>query len=79
MTGLTRDGCFLVEKGKITRPVGNLRFTDSFLEGLARCDAMTKRRVAVPTWWSSSGACIVPAVRMRAFKFNGKSQEKVAF
>ncbi len=31
MTGLTRDGCFLVEKGKVTRPVGNLRFTDSLL------------------------------------------------
>ena len=42
MTGLTRDGCFLVEKGKITRAVGNLRFTDSLLEGLARCDGRTR-------------------------------------
>jgi predicted Zn-dependent protease len=76
MTGLTRDGCFLVEKGKITRAVGNLRFTDSFLEGLARCDAMTKARTAIPTWWSDGGALVVPAVRMRGFTFNGKSQEK---
>jgi predicted Zn-dependent protease len=75
MTGLTRDGCFLVEKGKITRPVGNMRFTDSFLEGLARCDGMTRDRRAIPTWWSSSGAVITPAVRMRGFVFNGKSQE----
>src|SRR5262249_11643551 len=29
MTGLTRDGCFLVENGKVTRAVGNMRFTDS--------------------------------------------------
>jgi predicted Zn-dependent protease len=79
MTGLTRDGCFLVEKGKITKPVGNLRFTDSFLEALGRADGMTSRRVAVPTWWSSSGACIVPAVRMRGFRFNGRSQEKASF
>jgi PmbA protein len=79
MTGLTRDGCFLVEKGKITKPVGNMRFTDSFLEALSRCDAMTSRRVAVPTWWSSSGACVVPAVRMRGFRFNGRSQEKATF
>ena len=43
MTGLTRDGCFLVEKGKISRPVGNLRFTDSLLEGLARCDGTNAR------------------------------------
>jgi predicted Zn-dependent protease len=75
MTGLTRDGCFLIEKGKITRPVGNLRFTDSFLEGLARSDGMTRARVAVPTWWSDAGASVVPAVRMRAFRFNGKSQQ----
>ena len=74
MTGLTRDGCFLIEKGKIGRAVGNMRFTDSFLEGLARCDGMTRARTAVPTWWSSHGVCVVPAVRMRRFRFNGKSQ-----
>jgi predicted Zn-dependent protease len=79
MTGLTRDGCFLIERGKITRAVGNMRFTDSFLEGLARSDGMTRDRTAVPTWWSSGGACVVPAVRMRAFRFNGRSQERARF
>lgn len=75
MTGLTRDGCFLVENGKIVRGLGNLRFTDSFLGGLSRADGMTKARAAIPTWWSDAGAIVVPAVRMRAFRFNGKSQE----
>ena len=75
MTGLTRDGCFLVEKGKIARPVGNLRFTDSLLEGLARCDAMTRARKAIPTFWSDAGAVVAPAIRMRAFRFNGRSQQ----
>lgn len=75
MTGLTRDGCFLVEKGKIVRPVGNLRFTDSFLEGLARCDGRTRARKAVPTYWSDAGAFVAPAIRMRRFRFNGRSQE----
>ena len=75
MTGLTRDGCFLVEGGKITRPVGNLRFTDSLLEGLARCDGMTRERKAIPTYWSDAGAVVVPAVRLRSFRFNGRSQE----
>jgi predicted Zn-dependent protease len=76
MTGLTRDGCFLVEKGKITRAVGNLRFTDSLLEGLERCDGMTRERWAIPTWWSELGSCVVPAVRIRGWRFNGRSQEK---
>jgi predicted Zn-dependent protease len=75
MTGLTRDGCFLVEKGKIVRAVGNMRFTDSLLEGLARCDGMTRERSAIPTWWSETGACVVPAVRIRGWRFNGRSQE----
>jgi PmbA protein len=75
MTGLTRDGCFLVEKGKIARPVGNMRFTDSLLEGLARCDGMTRERKAVPTWWSDAGAVVAPAIRIRGWRFNGKSQE----
>jgi len=77
MTGLTRDGCFLVENGKIGRAVGNMRFTDSLLEGLARCDGMTRERKAIPTWWSDSGAFVSPAVRIRGWRFNGKSQETV--
>jgi PmbA protein len=79
MTGLTRDGCFLVEKGKIVRAIGNMRFTDSFLEALARADGMTRARSAIPTWWSDAGACVVPAVRMRAVRFNGKSQEPPSY
>jgi len=76
MTGLTRDGCFLVEKGRIARAVGNLRFTDSLLEGLARCDGMTRARKAVPTWWSDDGAIVAPAVRIRGLRWNGASQER---
>ncbi len=34
-TGLTRNGTFLIEDGAVTRAVGNLRFTESFLEALA--------------------------------------------
>jgi predicted Zn-dependent protease len=74
MTGLTRDGCFLVEKGKVTQAVGNMRFTDSLLEGLARVDGMTRARKAVPTGWSDVGAFVSPAVRIRGWRFNGASQ-----
>ncbi len=34
VTGLTRNGTFLIEEGKVTRPVSNLRFTESFFETL---------------------------------------------
>ena len=74
MTGLTRDGCYWVEDGKIRHAVGNMRFTDSILEGFARIDGMTRTRRAIPTWWSATGAYVAPAVRIRQFRFNGKSQ-----
>jgi predicted Zn-dependent protease len=77
MTGLTRDGCFLVEKGRVTRAVGNLRFTDSFLEALERADGMTRARRAVPTGWSDAGAFVAPAVRIRGLRFTGGSQRYV--
>src|SRR5204862_2724585 len=34
VTGLTRNGVWLIEDGKIVRPVTNLRFTQSFLDAL---------------------------------------------
>jgi len=35
VTGLTRNGTFLIENGRISHPVTNLRFTQSFVEALA--------------------------------------------
>jgi predicted Zn-dependent protease len=74
MTGLTRDGTFLIENGKVTRAVGNLRFTDSLLEAFERVDGVTRGRRLVPNWWSESGVTFVPAIRVRGFHFSGKSQ-----
>ena len=35
VTGLTRNGTFLIEDGRLSRPLSNLRFTQSFLDALA--------------------------------------------
>ena len=43
-TGLTRDGLFLIEKGKVTRPVKNMRWNESPIMALNNVDAMTPRR-----------------------------------
>ncbi|MDP2659410.1 MAG: TldD/PmbA family protein [Dehalococcoidia bacterium] len=34
VTGMTRDGTFLIERGEITRPIRNLRFTQSYVDAL---------------------------------------------
>lgn len=69
MTGLTRDGTFLIENGQRTRGVRNMRFTDSVLEAFRRIDGLSAWRAAVPTWWSEAGAFVAPAVLIRGLRF----------
>ncbi|MHB8460522.1 MAG: TldD/PmbA family protein, partial [Candidatus Limnocylindrales bacterium] len=44
VTGMTRDGTFLVEGGRIVAPVRNLRFTQSYLEAIAGISAVASER-----------------------------------
>ena len=65
LTGMTRDGTFLIEGGKLTKPVRNLRFTQSVLEALASADMISADTKVV------DGDCRVPALRARSFRFSG--------
>ena len=73
-TGMTRDGLFLIEQGRVTRGVRNLRWTESMLDAFARMDGATRERQAVGTSWTSAGAFIAPAVLLRGFHFTGRSR-----
>ena len=44
VTAVTRDGTFLIEDGRITRPLQDLRLTDSVLGILARTQALGARQ-----------------------------------
>jgi len=67
ITGMTREGTFLIENGKITRPVKDLRFTQSILEALKGTLALTRStKLQVSEYL---GASRVPAVRLKAFDF----------
>jgi predicted Zn-dependent protease len=59
LTGLTRDGTFLIENGAIVAPVMNFRFNESPVQMLTRCDALTPAVVA--------GGMRVPALRTHDF------------
>ncbi len=65
LTGLTRDGLWLVEKGRVVGPVQNFRFNDSPVSLLRNVEAMSASEPA--------GNMIVPAIRARDFKFTSKS------
>jgi PmbA protein len=43
ITGVTRDGTFLIEDGQVTRPLADMRFTDSALGLLDRCEELGAR------------------------------------
>ncbi|MFV2062617.1 MAG: TldD/PmbA family protein [Chloroflexota bacterium] len=68
ITGMTRDGLFLVEDGKITTPVRNLRFTQCYLDALAAVEAVGAERRTLEGFL---GTVVVPALRLGSFSFTG--------
>ena len=71
ITGMTRDGTFLVEDGRIVCGVRNLRFTQPLLEALAGVEAVGARVEAATD--SFDGTAASPAMRLRSFRFTSTS------
>jgi predicted Zn-dependent protease len=71
VTGMTRDGTFLVEGGRIVGPVRNLRFTQSYLAALAGTVAVGRER---RTLKGDFGGVLVPAVRIEGWTFTGATE-----
>ena len=76
LTGLTRDGLFLIEKGKVTRPLKNMRWNDSPVVALNNIDAMTpaERAVSGEGFGGAGLALVCPAARVREFTFSSASE-----
>lgn len=70
-TGMTRDGTFLIEDGKIVKPIKNLRFTQSFFEALEGVEMVGKERYMVPIWF---GSVLAPALKINRFRFTGVTE-----
>jgi len=75
VTGLTRDGLFLIEKGKVTRPVKNMRWNESPIVALNNLEAMTPpERVVSGEGVGGAGFSVVcPGARIREFTFSSTS------
>jgi predicted Zn-dependent protease len=73
VTGVTRDGTFLIEDGEVTRPLDELRMTDSVLGLLARVEELS----ASPRLTSGgefygrrfASGVVCPALRASAMRF----------
>lgn len=71
VTGMTRDGTFLVEGGKVVGPVRNLRYTQSYLDALAGVTAVGRDR---RTLRGFLGSVVVPALRIEGWTFTGATE-----
>ena len=73
-TGLTRDGTFLIERGRITRAIKNFRFNDSPIYMLNNLEAMGRPvRVSASEAGGPGQAVVVPPIKVRDFNFTSLS------
>jgi PmbA protein len=67
LTGMTRDGTFLIENGKLTGGIRNFRFNQSIIELLSNVEMLGP---AVRAAGEESFEMVVPAMKVRDFHFS---------
>lgn len=73
VTGLTRNGVWLIEDGRIVRPVTNMRFTQSFIEALGpdQVRGIGSDLTLVGGATFGTGAYVVPSLHLASWNFTG--------
>jgi predicted Zn-dependent protease len=75
LTGLTRNGVWLIEDGEVTAPVKNFRFTQSYARALAPGNVLGVGRTATPipgdTYAATSPRYTCPALHLASWNFTG--------
>ena len=70
VTGLTRDGIWMIENGKITYPVRNFRFNQSVIQMLAPGNV---EQIGASERVGDGNASLLPALKLKAFNFTSAS------
>lgn len=75
-TGLTRDGIWYIEKGKIQYPVKNFRFNQSVIQLLApgNIDMIGKPERVGSSEGQGGNAALLPALKVKQFHFSSQSE-----
>jgi predicted Zn-dependent protease len=75
LTGLTRDGVYLIEGGEVTAAVNNFRFNESPVDILSRASALGTTERTLPREWSDYFTrTAMPAIRVDGFNMSSVSQ-----
>lgn len=72
VTGMTRDGVFMIENGELAYPVKNLRFTQSYVQALAAVEAVGQETRQIYTEYGGM-ADHIPSLKIGSFKFSGST------
>ncbi|MBU4555241.1 MAG: TldD/PmbA family protein [Actinobacteria bacterium] len=71
LTGMTRDGTFLIRDGRLSSPLKNQRFTQSAVEALSRVQGVTRERRYIGT---ETSPVLVPGLLVAGFRLTGQTQ-----
>jgi len=71
ITGMTRDGLFLIENGKITKPVRHMRFTESILNAFKNCLEISNVSKII---YEDGAVTTAPYMRIKEFNFTSRTE-----
>ncbi|HAW50298.1 TPA: TldD/PmbA family protein [bacterium] len=76
ITGMTRDGTFFIENGKIVYPIKNMRFTQSIIDAFSCVSMLSSERKLAHEGMimEVGGGSYVPAIKIDKFNFTGKTE-----
>ncbi|WP_099250423.1 metallopeptidase TldD-related protein [Mycobacterium sp. shizuoka-1] len=75
LTGLTRDGVYLIEDGEVTAAVNNFRFNESPLDLLRRATEAGQAEQTLPREWGDwATRAVMPTLRIPDFHMSSVSQ-----
>jgi len=73
ITGMTRDGLFLIEDGRVVRGAKNMRFTESILAMLSNVELLSSDLYKTETFWGGGGT-VAPAIKVNNFHFTSATE-----
>ena len=74
ITGMTRDGTFLIENGKIKHAVKNLRFNQSIPEALSNVKAVGRDLEDLASFETELGTNKMPALQIKKWNFTSSTE-----
>jgi predicted Zn-dependent protease len=74
ITGMTRNGVYLIENGVVTKGVKNMRFTESVLAALSNVELIARDAELLKGFFGGSGGFVAPALKINNFNFSSETK-----